>query len=494
MMAWTPAWVSGRRQTASGEGVGQLRAGRGPADDRALGADHGERRLLEFGKVALGRGLDQQAIVAAVVCFAHRGLHAHFGRDSGDEEVGDAFQPQDVAQVGCIESPLARLVDDDLARLGRQRGDDLHARFAPPQDPAHGTRVADAKRRISAQAFCRRAIGKVATMGFPRVDHGHPRGPTQIEEASRGGDDRLQEANVVAERRADPARLDEVALHVDHDERGGAGLEAIREGLRGDRDHACPAIAGPITAMSAFEAGVSCTIRPSNIRTMRSESSSSSSRSALTSSTAAPSLRAARMRSWISATAAKSRPNTGLAAISTNASPESSRASTARCTLPPESAAIGVSGPRVLTLNSRIQRSACLRMAPLRSHTPAASGARSKFRSAMFSATLIFGTHAFLSGSSGRLNALKWRDCPRDSDNGLPPMRTSPATWRRCPTSASTNSIWPFPETPAIPTISPGCTSRAKRRTAGRPASSCTSRAPMARRACGSVSGLAGLC
>ena len=44
----------------------------------------------------------------------------------------------------------------------------------------------------------------------------------------------------------------------------------------------------------------------------------------------------ATMRAWISATAAKSRPNTGLAAISTLTSPASSRASTARCTLPPD--------------------------------------------------------------------------------------------------------------------------------------------------------------
>jgi len=40
----------------------------------------------------------------------------------------------------------------------------------------------------------------------------------------------------------------------------------------------------------------------------------------------------------------------GLAAIRTSTSPPSSRASTVRCTLPPESADIGVSGVRVLIL------------------------------------------------------------------------------------------------------------------------------------------------
>src|SRR5713226_9525846 len=78
---------------------------------------------------------------------------------------------------------------------------------------------------------------------------------------------------------------------------------------------------------------------------MRSESASSSSRSSLTRSTAAPAFRAARMRSWISATAAKSSPNTGLATISTDTDSDSSRASTARCTLPTESVAMGASGP-----------------------------------------------------------------------------------------------------------------------------------------------------
>ena len=47
------------------------------------------------------------------------------------------------------------------------------------------------------------------------------------------------------------------------------------------------------------------------------------------------------MRARISATAEKSRPKQGLATISRSTSPVSSRASTARCTLPPESVAIG---------------------------------------------------------------------------------------------------------------------------------------------------------
>ena len=67
------------------------------------------------------------------------------------------------------------------------------------------------------------------------------------------------------------------------------------------------------------------------------------------------------MRLWISATAAKSRPNTGLAAISTLMSPASSRASTARCTLPPDRLRIGAPSPCVLTPYSAIHSRARLR-------------------------------------------------------------------------------------------------------------------------------------
>ena len=80
---------------------------------------------------------------------------------------------------------------------------------------------------------------------------------------------------------------------------------------------------------------------PSNITTIRSESCRISSRSSLTSSTAAPRLRAWTIRARISATAAKSRPKQGLATISRSPSLESSRASTARCTLPPDRPLIG---------------------------------------------------------------------------------------------------------------------------------------------------------
>ena len=58
----------------------------GPADDRALRADHGKRGRLEFGEVALRRVLGEQAFKAAVVGLAHGGLHADLRGDAGEDE------------------------------------------------------------------------------------------------------------------------------------------------------------------------------------------------------------------------------------------------------------------------------------------------------------------------------------------------------------------------------------------------------------------------
>ena len=115
------------------------------------------------------------------------------------------------------------------------------------------------------------------------------------------------------------------------------------------------------------------------------------------------------MRPWISATAAKSSPNTGLAAISTLMSPASSRASTARCTLPPERLRIGAPSPCVFTPYSAIHSRARLRQAAKFSTPARASGGWSKSRSAMFSATLRSPTQALRSGSSGRLRTFRRR-------------------------------------------------------------------------------------
>ena len=226
-------------------------------------------------------------------------------------------------------------------------------------------------------------------------------------------------------------------------------------------------------------------MRPSLITTMRSASVSSSSRSSLTSSTAQPRLRAAISRPWISATAAKSSPNTGLLTSSSLASPASSRASTARCTLPPDSVRIAARSPCVLTPYSAIQARARCRSRPQRTQPPVAgwvaNGVSSNWRSAMLWATLRSPTQALCSGSSGSARTCRWRFWRRVALKGWPATCTRPASRRRWPVSDCISSRWPLPETPATPTISPARTSRLKSCTAASPRSPITCRPLMAK-------------
>ncbi len=59
----------------------------------------------------------------------------------------------------------------------------------------------------------------------------------QADQRRHGRDDRLEPRDIVAERVAEAALLDEVPLHVDHDERGLAGREGVGIGLGRDGDH-----------------------------------------------------------------------------------------------------------------------------------------------------------------------------------------------------------------------------------------------------------------
>ncbi len=73
----------------------------------------------------------------------------------------------------------------------------------------------------------------------------------------------------------------------------------------------------------------------------------------------------------------------------------------------------------------------------------------------MFSATVMLGTQAFRSGSSGRLNA-RCADLVARGVVGLAVDADLPGrAVGRWPISASTSSRWPLPDTPAMPTISP---------------------------------------
>src|SRR5216683_6757420 len=114
-----------------------------PAENAALCLDHFQAHVLEFEEVGTHAILGHEAVVAAVVGLADRGVDAHFGGDAGDHELGDAAILQDRMQVGGVEGTLAGLVDDRLARRGIELGNDVVAGLAAHQDAAHGAAVAD---------------------------------------------------------------------------------------------------------------------------------------------------------------------------------------------------------------------------------------------------------------------------------------------------------------------------------------------------------------
>ncbi len=82
-------------------------------------------------------------------------------------------------------------------------------------------------------------------MAFTGMKHLHAARTEQGEQALHGGDSRLKSRHIVAEAFAEAAALDEVALHVDDDQRRVRGPEMERRGLGIDVKRSqcpCPAM------------------------------------------------------------------------------------------------------------------------------------------------------------------------------------------------------------------------------------------------------------
>src|SRR5471032_1812561 len=76
---------------------------RHPAEDAALRLDHLQAHFLELRKVRADAVLRDQAVVAAVVGFAHGGVDAHFCGDAGHHELGDAAMLKDRVKIGGVK-------------------------------------------------------------------------------------------------------------------------------------------------------------------------------------------------------------------------------------------------------------------------------------------------------------------------------------------------------------------------------------------------------
>ena len=108
------------------------------------------------------------------------------------------------------------------------------AGLAADQDAPHRAGIADAQGRRAALDLGRRRVGQIGQMALAGVHDQH----AGIARRIQHGRDRLHRArklrDVVAERFAEAARLQEIALHVDDEKRRRRPVEIDRLRLRGD--------------------------------------------------------------------------------------------------------------------------------------------------------------------------------------------------------------------------------------------------------------------
>ncbi len=91
---------------------------------------------------------------------------------------------------------------------------------------------------LAAQALGRRAVGEVGRVALARVQDRPAVARGRARSASATvGTIAVTRRQVVAERLAEAAGLEEIALHVDDDERGARGSKRKAKGLAGDFDH-----------------------------------------------------------------------------------------------------------------------------------------------------------------------------------------------------------------------------------------------------------------
>src|SRR4029077_1219563 len=79
-----------------------------------------------------------------------------------------------------------------------------------------------------------RRVGEIRPVAFARVDDEQARGTRRFQHRLAGRDRRAEQRHVIAERFAESARLEEVALHVDEDQRGTRKVERHRLGFSVD--------------------------------------------------------------------------------------------------------------------------------------------------------------------------------------------------------------------------------------------------------------------
>ena len=153
----------------------------------------------------------------------------------------DAEIAQQRVEIGRVERALAGLVDHRLAGDRIELGDDVVPGLAANEDAPHRTGIADAHRRLAALELRLRRVGEIGAVPFAGVDHQQAGGARGLEHGAARRDRAAEQRHVVAERFPEAARLEEIALHVDDDERGAGQVERDRFRFSLDgRPHARP--------------------------------------------------------------------------------------------------------------------------------------------------------------------------------------------------------------------------------------------------------------
>mmetsp|Transcript_24253 Transcript_24253/g.53890 ORF Transcript_24253/g.53890 Transcript_24253/m.53890 type:complete len:280 (+) Transcript_24253:104-943(+) len=198
--------------------------GHGVAANASLRSNHLDDSLFELGNVARCCILDQDALIAAVICLAHRRLDADLGRDSTENEMAHVSGAEDIVQSSEKEGALSRLFDDNFAinRLGLIHK--IVARRPVHQQPAHALlhHLSDPEPRRRATrplALHGAAVPEVLPMRLLRVQHGQCGAPRCGKQRGSAGETlSAQLAHIVAQAVPKTALIEEILLEVNADQ------------------------------------------------------------------------------------------------------------------------------------------------------------------------------------------------------------------------------------------------------------------------------------
>ena len=127
-------------------------------------------------------------------------------------------------------APLPGLSITGSPGCGIEFGNDVVAGLAAHQDAAHRTGVADAGGAAAADFLGRRQVGEVRAMALARVHHQQSGVAPRRQQPPVGLDGAAKLRHVVAEHFAEAARFQEVALHVDDQQRAMVGISVKEYG------------------------------------------------------------------------------------------------------------------------------------------------------------------------------------------------------------------------------------------------------------------------